>query len=82
MTFAGLKRPDERTNVIAYLRTLSDSPVPLPEVPTAAATDGEAGTAAEHAAPPPAEQPATEPPPAEPAPPPPAGGTTPEAPAE
>ncbi len=40
MTFAGLKRVDERTNVIAYLRTLSNSPVPLPEVPTAAAAEG------------------------------------------
>jgi cytochrome c len=36
MTFAGLKRPDERANVIAYLRTLSESPVPLP-APTAEA---------------------------------------------
>jgi cytochrome c len=36
MTFAGLKRVDERTNVIAYLRTLSNSPVPLPEPPTTA----------------------------------------------
>jgi cytochrome c len=79
MTFAGLKRDDERTNVIAYLRTLSASPVPLPEAPTAAATDGEAGAPA---APPPAEPPAAPPPPAEPAPPAPAGGTAPEAPAE
>jgi cytochrome c len=31
MSFAGLKKPDDRANVIAYLRTLSDSPVPLPE---------------------------------------------------
>jgi cytochrome c len=30
MAFAGLKKPDERANVIAYLRTLSDAPVPLP----------------------------------------------------
>jgi cytochrome c len=30
MTFAGVKKPDERANIIAYLRTLSDSPVPLP----------------------------------------------------
>ena len=30
MAFAGLKKPDERANVIAYLRTLSDNPVPLP----------------------------------------------------
>ncbi len=30
MSFAGLKKPDERANVIAYLRSLSDSPQPLP----------------------------------------------------
>jgi cytochrome c len=30
MTFAGVKKPDERANIIAYLRTLSDSPQPLP----------------------------------------------------
>jgi cytochrome c len=37
MAFAGLKKPDERANVIAYLRTLADSPVPLPEAPAATA---------------------------------------------
>lgn len=30
MGFAGLKKDDERANLIAYLRTLSDSPAPLP----------------------------------------------------
>lgn len=30
MGFAGLAKPDERANLIAYLRTLSDSPVALP----------------------------------------------------
>lgn len=30
MSFAGLKKDQERANVIAYLRSLSDSPVPLP----------------------------------------------------
>lgn len=30
MGFAGLKRDDERANVIAYLRSLSDNPPPLP----------------------------------------------------
>jgi len=30
MTFAGLRKPEDRANVIAYLRTLSDSPKPLP----------------------------------------------------
>jgi len=30
MTFAGLKKPKDRAAVISYLRTLSDSPKPLP----------------------------------------------------
>lgn len=30
MAFPGLKKDEERANVIAYLRTLSDSPLPLP----------------------------------------------------
>jgi cytochrome c len=30
MTFVGLKKQDTRIDVIAYLRTLSDSPVPIP----------------------------------------------------
>jgi cytochrome c len=30
MGFAGVKKPDERANLIAYLRTLSDNPAPLP----------------------------------------------------
>ena len=30
MGFAGLAKADERANLIAYLRTLADSPVPLP----------------------------------------------------
>lgn len=30
MTFAGLKKPDERADIIAYLRTLNDAPPPLP----------------------------------------------------
>ena len=30
MGFAGLKKDDERANLIAYLRTLSDNPAPLP----------------------------------------------------
>lgn len=30
MTFIGLKKPRDRANMIAYLRSLSDSPVPLP----------------------------------------------------
>ena len=30
MAFAGLKKPEERADIIAYLRTLSDNPLPLP----------------------------------------------------
>ena len=30
MTFAGLNKPDDRANVIAFLRSRSDSPPPLP----------------------------------------------------
>ncbi|MGB1625226.1 MAG: c-type cytochrome, partial [Candidatus Puniceispirillaceae bacterium] len=30
MNFAGLKKPQDRANVIAYLRSLADSPVALP----------------------------------------------------
>ena len=30
MNFAGLKKPRDRANVIAYLRSLADSPVALP----------------------------------------------------
>jgi len=47
MAFAGLKKPDERANVIAYLRTLADSPVALPEVAVEAAP--EEASAAPHA---------------------------------
>lgn len=36
MTFAGLKDTQQRADVIAYLRTLNDSPPPLPEVKAAA----------------------------------------------
>ena len=32
MAFAGLKKDDERANLISYLRTLSDSPLPLPVI--------------------------------------------------
>ncbi len=42
MAFAGLKKDDERANVIAYLRTLSDSPAPLPEPPAEETESAEA----------------------------------------
>lgn len=32
MTFAGLKKPQQRADVIAYLRTLNDTPPPLPTI--------------------------------------------------
>ncbi|MDR7036399.1 MULTISPECIES: c-type cytochrome [Methylobacterium] len=42
MAFAGISSPQERANVIAYLRTLSDSPKPLPAAEKADAKSGEA----------------------------------------
>ncbi len=47
MGFAGLKKPDERANVIAYLRTLSDSPAPLPPMPRRSASPRERPAPAE-----------------------------------
>src|SRR3954471_10978799 len=37
MTFAGLPKPEDRAHVIAYLNKQSDSPLPLPAKPAAAA---------------------------------------------
>jgi cytochrome c len=37
MTFAGLSNPQDRANVIAFLNTHSDNPLPLPEAPAEAA---------------------------------------------
>jgi cytochrome c len=37
MTFAGLKKTEDRANLILYMRSMSDSPAPLPEVPAAGA---------------------------------------------
>lgn len=43
MAFAGVKNPQKRADLVAYLRSLSESPVPLPEVPAEApATDAPA----------------------------------------
>lgn len=51
MTFAGLSRDSQRAEVIGYLRTLADSPVPLPKAaaakPAEAAKPG-AAPAAKH----------------------------------
>ncbi|MEP9398058.1 cytochrome c family protein [Mesorhizobium sp. KR2-14] len=41
MGFAGIKKDDERANLIAYLRTLSDNPAPLPEAGAAPAAPAE-----------------------------------------
>jgi cytochrome c2 len=54
MGFAGLKKPADRANVIAYLRSLADDPVPLPQT---AAAEAPAEMAAETPA---AEAPAVE----------------------
>ena len=50
MGFAGLKKPDQRANVIAYLNQNSDSPQPLPQAAEAPAAGGEPAPAGEKAA--------------------------------
>jgi len=45
MTFAGLSKPEDRANVIAYLNQQSDSPLPLPAAPAAAAPADSAAAA-------------------------------------
>ena len=47
MSFAGLKKTQERANVIAWLRTQADTPVPLPD---AAAVEAAKAAAAAPAA--------------------------------
>jgi cytochrome c len=42
MGFAGIKKPDERANLIAWMREQADSPAPLPEASAAAPAAGEA----------------------------------------
>jgi cytochrome c len=44
MAYAGMRRDDQRADLIAYLRTLSDDPQPLPE-PPARAAEAETGDA-------------------------------------
>jgi cytochrome c len=41
MTFAGLSRGEQRADVIDYLRTLADNPVPVPKAAEAAPAGGE-----------------------------------------
>lgn len=46
MSFVGLKNPQDRVNIIAWLRTQSSNPVPIPAPnPKAAAADAAAGAA-------------------------------------
>lgn len=47
MTFAGLSKPEDRANVIAFLNQHSDSPKPLPTAPAAAAEASPAAGGAE-----------------------------------
>jgi cytochrome c len=55
MTFAGLRSPQDRINLIAYLRTQSDSPLPIPPPnPNANKPAAPAATPANGAAPAPA----------------------------
>jgi cytochrome c len=49
MAFAGIKSPEDRADLLVFLRTLADAPVPLPEA-AAEATGTGAGAAAEPAA--------------------------------
>lgn len=49
MTFAGIRRPGERADVIAYLNSLSDNPQPLPKPETAQAPEGQKGAPADAA---------------------------------
>lgn len=46
MTFAGLSKPEDRANVIAYLNSKSDSPMPLPAAPAAAPATADAAAPA------------------------------------
>jgi cytochrome c len=56
MSFAGLKKPEERAAILVYLNENSDKPLPIPEAPAAGAQgaapqDGAAPAPAEGAAP-------------------------------
>ena len=54
MTFAGVRSPEERADILAYLQTLSPEPIPFPTAEAAPAESpaaGEAAPAAEGAAP-------------------------------
>ena len=51
MAFAGIKSPEDRADLLVYLRTLADEPVPLPEAAAEAAPGSEQTAANEPAAP-------------------------------
>jgi len=46
MAFAGIRKPEDRADLLAYLQTLSDSPVPFPTADASAADAGSADEAA------------------------------------
>ena len=50
MTFAGLSKPEDRANIIAYLNQQSNAPRPMPAVPAEAAAPAAEGGAADNAA--------------------------------
>ena len=50
-SFGGLRKPEERADVIAFLREQSEAPKPLPAVEEAAPAAEETAPAAEEAAP-------------------------------
>ena len=58
MGFAGVKKTQERADLIAYLRTLSDNPAPLPEAAAAPAAENTSAPAGEAPAAPAAPAPA------------------------
>jgi len=64
MSFAGISKPQDRADLLVYLNSQSDSPLPLPAVPAVAeapATETPADTAATDAAPAAGEQAAAAP---------------------
>ena len=56
MTFAGLSKPEDRANVIAYLNQQNDKPLPLPAAPAEGASDTAPAATAQEGAPKGAEQ--------------------------
>lgn len=51
MNFAGVRSPEERADILAYLQTLSSDPVPFPAAEAAPAADADEAAPAEEAAP-------------------------------